>query len=380
MGTSVAAVLLSRQAMHPCGSTPWVRQALAALEWIKGEGWPVVTSVGMPTWELLCAAAALRRIPQIVLIPAADHGAFLRLERKIREDFALDSASTCRPVIASRDREAVMQRRDETVLDLADIIIPVSLRPDGSMARRLKALPPGKSMVDRFAIPYETREDALKYRVDTGTLNPGLDELPGRYLIHWTRATHTCWPDERPVDYYGALIAAEHPLHSAFDTLHHIATTLRFIASGRHMPRDVRTVAFSGLAPRKVIPLMRWRARYREMSFEPYGLGIEWDAALAAGIRPVIYCEDREADQHPPEQRWRLQSVGIRTDWSQEDEYRHPGDLDFRGIPADRLLGFCRTPSEAGRFVTATGLPCMSIAALDPAAQSPVVDTLLRRD
>lgn len=366
MGTSVAAIVLSRQALTPCGSTPWVRQALAALNWAKSEGFAVVTSVGMPTWELLCAAASLQHQPQIVLIPAHDRESFDRLESRIRQDFSLDSTASCRPVIGAGDKEAVMQRRDEAALALADIIIPISLRPDGSMARRLQSLQPEKVISDRFALPYELRKEPLKYTIDPSALNPGLDELPQRYLIHWTRAARTCWPDERPIDYYRDLLASDRPIHAAFDTLHHILSTRRLVASNRHMPHDTRTVAFSGLPPREVIPLMRWRARYHEMSFEPYGIGIEWETARSRGLCPVKYFDDTSAERYSVEERWRLQSIGTRTDWSREEEYRHLGDLAFGDIPDDRLMVFCHTPAEAGQLVTATGLPCMSLTAHAP--------------
>ena len=80
------------------------------------------------------------------------------------------------------------------------------------------------------------------------------------------------------------------------------------------------------------------------MSVEPHGIGIERSAAIAAGIRPVVY--DSNADAAKSE-GWLHQSPGSITDWSNEREYRYLGDLSLKSIPTDKLALFCRYLEEA---------------------------------
>jgi hypothetical protein len=129
----------------------------------------------------------------------------------------------------------------------------------------------------------------------------------------------------------------------ALATLKRIIQSGKILASSRHMPGKVPTVSFSSLTPLEVIPLIRWRARYAEMSFEPYGIGIERTTALESGVRPVIY--GANADTADCE-NWLCQSPGNITDWRNEKEYRCLGDFQLDALPSDKLTLFCRFAEE----------------------------------
>jgi hypothetical protein len=101
------------------------------------------------------------------------------------------------------------------------------------------------------------------------------------------------------------------------------------------------------------------------MSFEPYGIGIRKDRALSMGIREVLYYDPDDADQPGESMRWRSQSIGTRTDWRNEKEYRARGDVDLSGVPIEYLLAFCHYPRQAAEIVTKTGIAAMSIRARD---------------
>ena len=104
-------------------------------------------------------------------------------------------------------------------------------------------------------------------------------------------------------------------------------------------------------------PLMRWRSRHRQMSFEPYGIGIEKSVAESLSIQPVKYYQ-RGRTAHKQEnhetERWQTQSEGVKTDWRAEDEYRHKGDVSLKALRPEDLMLFCHTAYEAeclkGRF------------------------------
>jgi hypothetical protein len=112
------------------------------------------------------------------------------------------------------------------------------------------------------------------------------------------------------------------------------------------MPEQTATVSFTGLSPIEALPLMRWRARYRRMSFEPYGIGIDRSIAVEHGIDEVQYhglCEYPASDVP---RRWLLQSVGREGDWRQEREYRHLGDFDLHRVPREGVVLFCHHADE----------------------------------
>jgi hypothetical protein len=113
------------------------------------------------------------------------------------------------------------------------------------------------------------------------------------------------------------------------------------------MPGNIPTVSFSGISPLEFAGLMRWRARYREMSFEPYGIGIEREFALRHGIKPVMYYE-KECPLSPQGcDFWLTQSRGMKTDWRNEDEYRFRGDFSLAHVSHDKIVCFCFETKQA---------------------------------
>ena len=98
---------------------------------------------------------------------------------------------------------------------------------------------------------------------------------------------------------------------------------------------------------------MKWRARYREMSFEPFGIGIERDWALVNGIKPVDY---KEKSGKPQTDVWLSQSKGAISDWQKEDEYRCLGDFNLSRVPREKLAAFCLNKEEARLISTRFGV------------------------
>jgi hypothetical protein len=253
-------------------------------------------------------------------------------------------------------------QRDKAVVDDADILIPISVRPGGHMAALLEsARTTEKEIVRDFAVTKSSKNPTLAYHLHIASLNPEIDSVARQYLIHWTRTSNSAWQDERPIDYYAAIVRSETNPRSALETLRHIVSSRWIIASARHMPENIPTVALSSLSPRDVIPLMRWRARYSEMSFEPYGIGIRADYASHLNVHPVVYYEGK----HPPPKAstspWLYQSIGMKTDWRQEQEYRHKGDLSLDGLPKDAFCLFCRFPEEALQLERDFGIKAIAL-------------------
>ena len=361
--TRTAAILLSRQALRPCRRDTWVQATARAVDWVRRNGHTLVTSAGAPTWELPLALASEAHIPVVVVVSVADDSEFASAREAISLDFTLDPQLTSFKAVVCdiNDKPAGMFARDEAVVETADILLPVSIRPGGTMDELLKWAAEGvKTVVTDFQTGYGRRTVSLGYMIDPHALNPELNETGHRHLVHWSRTCNGKWPGETARQYY--LDVAKSPAYprSAYDTLRRIVAMRRVIASGRHMPSGTKTVSFTGLACHDVVPLMRWRARYRQMSFEPYGIGITRHTAARDGIGPVTYF-DPKSRRPPKEQRWLWQSTGVHTDWRTEAEYRHHGDLDLTEISDKDLILFCRFHQEAENLQREFGLKTISL-------------------
>ena len=91
---------------------------------------------------------------------------------------------------------------------------------------------------------------------------------------------------------------------------------------------------------------MRWRARYREMSFEPYGIGIEKKAAEKLGVRKVLYGNPEMYRYLDRDDQPYFQSIGSRGFWLPEREYRFLGDLDLELLDQKDIIVIVWKPDE----------------------------------
>jgi hypothetical protein len=348
-----AAILLSRQPRRPCARDAWVQQTITAVDHLANLDATIVSSVGLQTWELIAAAAAMRQTRICIVIPTTSDEEFEQEAGRIRTQFALTDE------LVKFEAEAQV-RRDAAVIERADILLPISIRADGNMVHAVRdAEQAGREIIRDFQIPYVPRQERMAYDIRPDLVSPQIDNIDREYLIHWTRASNGPWPDERMLDFYRDVMTAGHYPRTACDTLCRILRMRRLVGSPRHMPAKTPVVSFTGLCARACIPLMKWRARYGEMSFEPYGIAILRSWADKIGIQPVIYHDN---PGRPPSgvEVWRTQSRGARTDWRQEDEHRCRGDLNLSEVPSDQMMAFCLTPAESSRIEKECGIRAVS--------------------
>ena len=356
MSEKKTAILLSRQAMHPTGSTPWIKNSYEALRWIKANNYVLISSAGMQTWEMITATASDLNINQEIYIPCKNDQEFENLTKLIIKKFELDINKSHLYPVFPQQNQSHLHLRDEAVLRDADILIPVSVRSDGFMKSYIDANNNNQIVINKFQTVYQKRIDPLKYTINTDNINPQLSKTGETCLIHWTRAANYNWPDETKTSYWSDVVTSNNYPRSAYDTLKHILLTGTIISSSRHMPSGVKTVSFTSLPPIEALSLMKWRSRYREMSFEPYGIAIEKNWGIENGITAVKYY-DPGLDQKPNlKEIWHSQSKGKKTDWQREHEYRYQSDFDLTKVPTDKIFVICYKPDETDTIETKPGI------------------------
>jgi len=349
-----AVVLNSRQSKTPVGSDAWVVSTLRAVRHAVDRGYTILGSLGMNTWELATWAAGACGGRLLIFVPypyaANIAGVFSTslddpqaCASVIRREFQLSHTRITfrfqQPSIAGRMKKSHWPARDAQLSAMADIVYPVSIRPGGGLASLL-AVPETQAKIDdRFRVQYQTSSHHQSYPPDNTVINPALSERPWPYLTHWTRAAAGKWPGEHAATYYRDVVNSRNNYpRSAMETLKRILTEQRLRASTRHIRGGYSVVSFTALPLGEAIKLMRWRRRYVQWTFEPYGIAIDREVALAIGIRPVVYGEPPEYEELSESERLFFQNRGLRAgDWIAEQEWRYPGDLNLALIPRNKM-------------------------------------------
>jgi hypothetical protein len=341
-----AVILNSRQSLDITGSCEWVKKTIDAVSWVRDQGYILITSVGIKTWEISLFAAVEQSIPVIILIPVSSEDAFDSLRSYYCSQFRIDPAkATFLPVMGSENEPDEQKKRDIVAVEMADLVIPVSVRKNGSLDQIVSSLEPASFCLD-FRTPYQSKGRIQKSNYTDSNVNDEIQaEWLSDYLYHWTRTTWKPWPDELFADYYKDIVNSADFPRTALKTLEHIIESRTIIGSDRHMPGKFRCVSFTGEAPDRFLPLMRWRSRYKEMSFEPYGIGIRRRVTLELGVKKVLYTESPGGISG--EDRWLTQSLGKKGDWLLENEYRCRDEFSFAEIDISEILVVCQTVTES---------------------------------
>lgn len=357
-----AAILLSRQARGACGRSVWIRQTRAAIEALRTRDIILNSSIGMRTWDLITVLgfdAGLRVRLFVPVGPGEDEAAIAgHVAEQFKPQGRLESIIPIQYAGRS-ERSNAMRLRDRRIIEQSMLLLPVSLRPRGTMERWLGHLSSDQQCDQTFRIVYELDRTLGAIDLSKRRVNPEIDRLTEGFLFHWTRTIDHPWPDETIAAYCRAIATSATYPRTAGDTLIRIAVSQQLLASRRHMPGNIPTVSFTSLPPSNTIPLMRWRARFGEMSFEPYAVGVRRSVADAAGVRPVYYYDGKAVDSTIP--CWLTQSRGKVTDWTTEREWRVVGNLDLAQFESDDLLVIVQHPDEIGPMEKASGLRTLAL-------------------
>ncbi len=264
--------------------------------------------------------------------------------------------------------------RDEMAAELAEILLPGSVRPRGNMARILESAKlRGKEVVDQGGNSSDhcshskdcldlglkryyqrvsvigpaihrnkgsgnSAEFKTKRSVDPFVSDFELRDLKGGLLIHYTRACVGPWPGQSWAANLSDLISnSPGCAHDAVDTLIRIVMERKIRATGKWTRGSAPVVSFTEIEPGNFGLIQKWRPGLMRHTFEPYGMAFSKKAMLDKGVRKVIYGSEADFRTMPQEAKpfFQLSSSGFN-DWSAEKEWRMLGDLEFKNMnPSD---------------------------------------------
>jgi len=345
-----AVILNSRQGLRPYGNDPWIVNSHKAVMNAAARKCALLSSTGMKSWDMTLFLASKYKLHQRIYLPLENPESFDKIKSALLTEFELDDRLIDWIPIKQEDNDvqSLNHRRDHTIIDDADIIYPVSIRPGGNLDKLIAAARHnGKEIIDDFGVEYQDTSHRCRIKIDREEINSEIDNLFEDYVIHWTKATNLLWPGESQCDYYRAVIESESSYpRSGLQTLIRIITAGKLLPSERHYRKGFPAVAFSSLAPGRAVDLMKWRARYREMTIEPYGIAIHKDYADTIGVRKVFYGSPEMYDYLEDANKPYFQNIGIRGNWMPEKEYRHIGEIDLSFVPSDLMAVIVFRPQE----------------------------------
>jgi hypothetical protein len=180
-------------------------------------------------------------------------------------------------------------------------------------------------------------------------------ENEGEWIVHCTRGCSGPWPGQSERQHRDTLLLNDHDAtgltrRTPLDSLTRILRMRRIVGSARATGRDRKVVCFSAQPLRSLLALRCYRSHLHRWDYEPYGVAIRKSAAIAIGIRAVIYGSSQDRENLSAVDRYRFQAIGKTYDWRQEREWRCAGDVALDRLNSDDIRVFVRDQSEAVRL------------------------------
>ena len=330
-------ILNSSQGKYPCGNETWIQATNNLVEHLAGCDVHLLCSTEPVMWDVVTYLAGIDKMMITLIIKTPyEYGGCLEYERLIKE-FALEKESTSPMFIrnsGSKRRKEMWKERDRMMLEYADIIYPVSIRPGGRLDKMLTVADLRAKVCYDFKIPWSKSINILQYNLEERSFK----HLPaGDWLIHWTRASQGPWPGEEAWKFYKDMFANPSIyVRSAYETLIRIIKEKCIRGSSWRMSGGEKAVSFTSLSTGNAASLMRWRKRFVRYSFEPYGIAVKRDVLASIGAQEVNYrnSNDTETDCDS----LFVQSYGKKADWKKEEEWRLRGDLGLDNIDKKDFL------------------------------------------
>ncbi|MCP4583011.1 MAG: hypothetical protein GY839_15490 [candidate division Zixibacteria bacterium] len=362
----LAVILNSRQTKTPCGNDPWISGTAKAVRYAVDNGQTLVTSTGMNTWELICWATGYFSGDQVIVSSIKSADEIDQTIENIINDFGLKANHTgwifYEATAKARSAKVDWPTRDKLAISLAENILPISVRSGGNLDRLIKRYSTdNKKIITDFRTQYMIKRRDMEFKPDQ--IKTSIPRRKWDYITHWTRTCHGRWPGESSASFYNRLLKSNdrYP-NCGLATLKNIIEERTIRASANNLRHNLKGVAFSSLHPQDVLPLMRWRKRFVRWNFEPYSIAISRQAAVKAGIQPVIYGKPELYARLAESDKPYFQSEGVDGgDWREEKEWRYLGDFDLSAIRCEDIMVIVHKSYEINTFQGLTDSKILTI-------------------
>ncbi len=287
--------------------------------------------------------------------------------------------------------------RDRALINAADLVYVLQLRPEGNLHRllkeRIEQQRGGIVLVDLQGLqPDSVKDELLNAGVEIWrptteecrpidsvsqaarerdnkypSIHPHVYEIvpfPSadgwEFLAHTTRACPGSWPDESFEQYADSLVESRPEAdHSTLSTLRRIVWQKRLIASGKTIRGGCPTVSFTACPLENLPALHRYRTHRVRWDFEPYGLCIRRSWLQSRGVRPVRYGDEALWQSLTEDERPFFQlAVGESgIDWTIEQEWRAVGGVSLQELTPDDVILFVPDFESAKSLANVTTWP-----------------------
>ena len=347
----LAVILNSRQSKTPFGDDPWIVNSIKAVKHAAQNDYIVITSTGMNTWELICWACGNVDCRQIIVCPICSNDEIDSTMHDISKNFSLNHDKIGWLFFKfdkkTKSVKSSWPTRDKLAVSLADILIPISIRPGGNLEKLVDTEKGNnKTIVDDFKTGYTQKKRTPQKMPEC--VSESLKKMSWNYITHWTRTCYGCRPGETKGEFYLNLANSnEYYPNNALNILKNILVEKCIRSSTNNLRQGIRAVAFSSHHPKDVLSLMSWRKRYVRWNFEPYGVAIAREAAVRAEIQPVIYGKPELYKKLLEPDKPFFQNEGeANGNWREEKEWRFPDDLHLSQFSSDELKIIVGKPDE----------------------------------
>ena len=356
-------ILNSRQSKTPVGNDSWVQKTLQSVRSAVERDYAIISSIGMNTWELSLWATNEYGGKGVVFLPVEKKEVEAVSVEKLINDFELVPENFAflliKPEIETRSSKGWWDSRDKIVFDIADMVMPVSVREKGRWSQFLESADL-KNIDNSFRIRYSQKSKGRGLEIKIPNEITHVENWD--YLTHWTRRFHEPWSGEKSSDFYRAIVSSgfEYP-RTASATLKRIISEKLLRGAGTKIRKGIPVVAFTSLAPSDAVNLMRWRSRYVRYTFEPYGVAIKREAAISLGARQVEYISNRMKIHGEDSAFIQGYSKG---DWPREAEWRFVGDLDLKRLDESDMKILIPHSDELDEFQSVSSNEVVSLDSL----------------
>ncbi|MFC2170674.1 hypothetical protein ACFLQJ_01700 [Calditrichota bacterium] len=355
MTTPLCAILNSRQSKYPHGADKWVENTVKAVFQAVQNGYTILTSTGMKTWELVLWAATESLGNVVILTGINQKESRLRLQENLHtiiHDFNLNQAD-CLFIPYDETGAGLKSKeswhlRDDWIIHTAGKLMPVAIRKDGFMSSRIQEASTSDKCDFSFKIQYRANKHVFPSVPEKEEVRHALSKIIWNHAVHWTRSNSEPWIGEKKSDFYSALVnSGTEYCRSAHATVMKILEDGCIRGTTWHMPGSKPMVSFSALRPYDFLPMMKWRKRYVRREFEPYGIAVRKDLLQKLGAQPVAYGERSVLKSINSRERLFFQTVNPDgEDWSREEEWRLLGDFEFDSVDLNDLIIFVLDHNE----------------------------------